>query len=139
MEATVFGYEYGQVPQLPPAFMADSRLMEAARKAVEDIGEHASAEGLIVTGDTFMSDADRVARVRDLFPDALASEMEAAAVAQVCHQFGVPFVVIRALSDIAGKESAMSFDEFLPKAAKHSAEAVMRAVSNLQDSHGIIG
>lgn len=139
VDVTVFGYEHGQVPQLPSAFTADSRLMEAARKAVEDIGEHALAEGLIITGDSFMSDADRVGRVRELFPEALASEMEAAAVAQVCHQFGVPFVVIRALSDIAGKESAMSFDEFLPKAAKHSAEAVMRAVSNLQGSHGIIG
>ncbi|PKC51171.1 nucleoside phosphorylase, partial [Rhizophagus irregularis] len=51
-----------------------------------------------------------------------AVEMEAAAVAQVCYQFKTPFVVIRALSDIAGKESNISFDEFLPVAAKHSTE-----------------
>ena len=50
----------------------------------------------------------------------IAAEMEAAAVAQVCHQFETPFVVIRALSDIAGKESSVSFDEFLPVAARHS-------------------
>lgn len=132
VDVTAFGYEPGQVPQLPAAFKADDRLIAAARKAVADIGEHAHAEGLIVTGDSFMSDGERVSRVRELFPGVLASEMEAAAVAQVCHQFEVPFVVIRALSDIAGKESAVSFDEFLPKAAEHSAQAVMRAVSYLQ-------
>ena len=57
--------------------------------------------------------------------------MEAAAVAQVCHQFNVPFVVIRALSDIAGKESSISFDEFLPTAAKHSTEIVLGVISKL--------
>ena len=57
--------------------------------------------------------------------------MEAAAVAQVCHQFNTPFVVIRALSDIAGKESNISFDEFLPVAAKHSTEIVLKAITKL--------
>ena len=54
--------------------------------------------------------------------------MEAAAIAQVCHQFNVPFVIIRALSDIAGKESNVSFDQFLDQAAKHSADLVLKIV-----------
>jgi len=52
-------------------------------------------------------------------------------VAQVCYQFATPFVVIRALSDIAGKESNISFDEFLPVAAKHSTQVVLKAISSL--------
>ncbi len=60
-----------------------------------------------------MSDAEHVRKVKEKFPSMIAAEMEASAVAQVCHQFGTPFVVIRALSDIAGKESSISFDEFL--------------------------
>lgn len=60
-----------------------------------------------------------------------AVEMEAAAVAQVCYQFDTPFVVIRALSDIAGKESNISFDEFLPVAAKHSTEIVLKTIDKL--------
>jgi adenosylhomocysteine nucleosidase len=60
-----------------------------------------------------------------------AVEMEAAAVAQVCHQFDVPFVVIRALSDIAGKESSISFEEFLPTAAEHSTQIVLHVISKL--------
>lgn len=55
---------------------------------------------------------NRVAAIRDKFENLYAVEMEAAAVAQVCHQYEVPFVIIRALSDIAGKESNVSFDRF---------------------------
>lgn len=131
VDVTVFGYEMGQVPQLPAAFRSDEKLMDLAIKAVEELGEHPYGVGLIATGDSFMNDPERVEKVRGYFPSMKASEMEAAAVAQVCHQFQVPFVVIRALSDIAGKESNVSFDEFLPVAAKHSTEIVLNVVERL--------
>jgi adenosylhomocysteine nucleosidase len=56
--------------------------------------------------------------------------MEAAAIAQTCHLFSVPGIFIRAVSDIAGKESPLKFDEFLSVAAKHSGEIVRRIVRN---------
>ncbi|MGN7388497.1 5'-methylthioadenosine/S-adenosylhomocysteine nucleosidase [Sporosarcina sp. SAFN-015] len=129
VDATAFGYEIGQVPGMPASYPADERLIQIAKEAVEEIGEHEHAVGLIASGDVFMSDAKRVEIVKEQFPAMIAAEMEAAGVAQVCHQFGTPFVVIRALSDIAGKESSISFDEFLPLAAKHSSEIVMHAIS----------
>ena len=131
VNVTAFGYEHGQVPGHPSAYMADGRLVDVAREAVEEIGKHPHATGLIASGDTFMSDAVRVDEVKRLFPTMIAAEMEAAAVAQVCHQFGTPFVVIRALSDIAGKESSITFDEFLPVAARHSTDIVLKAISKL--------
>lgn len=131
VDVTAFGYEYGQVPQLPAAFSADEKLVQLAVEAVVDIGEHSHATGLIASSDTFMSDPTHVDKVRGIFPTMIAAEMEAAAVAQVCHQFGTPFVVIRALSDIAGKESSISFDDFLPVAARHSTAIVLRVLSKL--------
>ncbi|ALC84898.1 5'-methylthioadenosine nucleosidase [Bacillus sp. FJAT-22090] len=131
VDVTAFGYEIGQVPQLPPAFKADTHLMQLAEEAVKEIGEHQAATGLIATGDIFMHNPEKVEIVRQNFPQMKACEMEAAAVAQVCHQFNVPFVVIRALSDIAGKESSISFDEFLPVAAKHSTEIVLNVIGKL--------
>ena len=131
VDVTAFGYEMGQVPQLPAAFMSDSKLRKLAEEAVEELGQHQFASGLIATGDSFMSDPARVESVRTHFPHMKAVEMEAAAVAQVCHQFDVPFVVIRALSDIAGKESSISFDEFLPTAAEHSTQIVLHVISKL--------
>lgn len=132
VDATIFGYEMGQVPQMPAAFKSDAKLMEVAEAAVNTIGEHQAATGLITTGDSFMNDPVRVALTREQFPTAKAAEMEAAAVAQVCYQFNTPFVVIRALSDIAGKESNISFDEFLPVAAKHSTQVVLETVKKLK-------
>ena len=131
VDVTAFGYEHGQVPGQPAAYPADLRLVDVARAAVEEIGAHAHATGLIASGDTFMSDADHVEKVKETFPTMIAAEMEASAVAQVCHQFGTPFVVIRALSDIAGKESSISFDEFLPVAARHSTDIVLKVISKL--------
>lgn len=131
VDVTVFGYEMGQVPQLPAAFPADKKLMDLAVQAVQEIGAHPYAVGLIATGDSFMNDPVRVEQLRSHFPGMKASEMEAAAVAQVCFQFEVPFVVVRALSDIAGKESSVSFDEFLPVAAKHSTQIVLNMVESI--------
>lgn len=131
VDVTAFGYEYGQVPQLPPAFLADAKLVAVAEAAAKEISDMQIVKGVIATGDSFMSDPDRVAFVRGKFEDLQAVEMEAAAIAQVAHQFGVPFVIIRSLSDIAGKESDVSFDQFLDQAARHSAALVMKMVAAL--------
>lgn len=131
VDVTIFGYEMGQMAQMPAAYKADDKLIEIAKQAVTEVGEHQFGVGLICSGDAFMNDPQRVANVREHFPTMKAVEMEAAAVAQVCYQFNTPFVVIRALSDIAGKESNISFDEFLPIAAKHSTEIVLKAITKL--------
>lgn len=131
VDATVFGYLMGQVPQMPATYKADAKLCQIAEQAVAAVGEHTSAMGLIGSGDSFMYDPKRVEEVRSHFPTLKAVEMEAAAVAQVCYQFNVPFVVIRALSDIAGKASDVTFEEFLPIAAKHSTQVVLEAITRI--------
>lgn len=131
VDVTAFGYEMGQVPQMPAAFQSNPELIELAEKAVSELEDLPYAVGLIATGDSFMNDPERVESVRGHFPEMKAAEMEAAAVAQVCYQFDTAFVVIRALSDIAGKESSVSFEEFLPKAAEHSTKIVLRVVERL--------
>ncbi|WP_415884770.1 5'-methylthioadenosine/S-adenosylhomocysteine nucleosidase [Neptuniibacter sp. QD37_6] len=131
VDLTVFGYEYGQVPRQPAAFTPDATLAKVAERCVERMDGMKTTRGLICTGDQFMNDPDRVERKRKLFPEMKAVEMEAAAIAQTCHQFNTPFIVIRALSDIAGKESGVSFDQFLVTAAKHSAEMIIAMIDEL--------
>jgi adenosylhomocysteine nucleosidase len=133
VDVTAFGYEYGQVPGLPPAFLADEKLVQIAEKSAENISDIQVVKGLIATGDSFMNDPARVEFVRKQFNELYAVEMEAAAIAQVCYQFNTPFVIIRALSDIAGKESNVSFEQFLQTAALHSANLVMNMVENLKN------
>ncbi|RUR38412.1 5'-methylthioadenosine/S-adenosylhomocysteine nucleosidase [Vreelandella populi] len=125
VDAVVFGYEIGQVPGMPAAYVADTQLRGIARQAIDVLGEVSVREGLIATGDAFMSDPARVAATRAQFPTMLAVEMEAAAIAQTCHLYQCPFVVIRALSDIPGAEdNHLSFEQFLDIAAAHSSRMV---------------
>ncbi|MDI5934406.1 5'-methylthioadenosine/S-adenosylhomocysteine nucleosidase [Halomonas kalidii] len=132
VDAVVFGYEHGQVPQMPAAYLPDERLVRVARQCVEALGEVRVVEGLIATGDVFMACPDLVSKTRSRFPTMLAAEMEAAAIAQTCHLYGCPFVVIRALSDIAGGgDNHLSFEQFLEKAAAHSARMVEAMVVRL--------
>ncbi|MFC2948431.1 5'-methylthioadenosine/S-adenosylhomocysteine nucleosidase [Virgibacillus sediminis] len=131
VDVTAFGYAYGQVPGLPSMFDADAQLVSIAIKAAKGMGLR-YAEGIIATGDTFMEDPSKVEEVNKKFPAMLAMEMEAAAIAQVCSQYEVPFVIIRALSDIAGKESSVSFDAFLEKAADNAAGLIMEMVQDIQ-------
>ncbi|MCQ6278188.1 5'-methylthioadenosine/S-adenosylhomocysteine nucleosidase [Bacillus sp. EB600] len=131
VDVTIFGYEYGQIPQLPAAFPATEKLIETAVRAAREIEGIQVVKGLIATGDSFMNDPVKVDFVRTKFQNLQAVEMEAAAIAQVAYQFQTPFVIIRSLSDIAGKESNISFDQFLDKAALHSATLVMKIVAAL--------
>lgn len=132
VDAVVFGYEHGQVPQMPAAYLPDQRLVKVARESVESLAEVRVVEGLIATGDVFMSCPELVTKTRSRFPTMLAAEMEAAAIAQTCHLYGCPFVVIRALSDIAGGgDNHVSFEQFLTKAADHSARMVTAMVARL--------
>ena len=132
VDAVVFGYEHGQVPQMPAAYLPDAKLVELARQSVEAMNEVRVTEGLIATGDVFMACPELVAQTRSRFPTMLAAEMEAAAIAQTCHLYGCPFVVIRALSDIAGGgDNHLSFEEFLAKAADHSTRMVSGMIQRL--------
>ena len=86
----------GQVQDLPQRFDADPGLLAAARSLRTDSPLHC---GLICTGDQFVSTEDEDARIRGIYPDALACDMESAAIAQVCLHYGVPFMSFRIISD----------------------------------------
>lgn len=70
-------------------------------------------QGLIASGDEFIGSVERLQELKLDFPDLLAVEMEGAAVAQVCHEFDVPFSVIRTISDNANEDSAVDFLSFI--------------------------
>lgn len=77
-------------------------------------------QGLVVSGDQFIADPAKTASLRESLPDALCTEMEGAAVAQICHEMGdVPFSVIRVISDQADHAAAVDFQRFIDEVAEH--------------------
>lgn len=129
VDVTGFDYEYGQIPNMPQYFQADKTLMKQTEEVLKGL-EVRYQIGVIATGDVFMNDPDRVSFVRNTFPEMIAMEMEAGAIAQVCYQYDKPFVIIRSLSDIAGKQAPISFDAFLHVAAKNATDIIMRLIQS---------
>ncbi|MFS2222781.1 5'-methylthioadenosine/S-adenosylhomocysteine nucleosidase [Pantoea sp. B65] len=131
VDVTAFGYEAGQMAGCPAAFAADEKLIAAAESCIAGLKLNA-VRGLVVSGDAFINGAEPLARIRQTFPQAIAVEMEATAIAHVCHQFNTPFVVVRAISDVADQDSHLSFDEFLVVAAQQSSLMVETLLNNLR-------
>lgn len=94
-------------------------LADAARQALDEHGVPGARvhRGLIVSGDRFVSERAENDALRSSLPDALAVEMEGAALAQVCHDFGVPFAVVRTVSDRADDTAHVDFNHFVTEVA----------------------
>ena len=131
VDATVFGYAPGQVPGMKTvAFEASNQLATAVAKAAGEvaptIGVHA---GRVVSGDQFIADAAVKERLSRDF-DGRCCEMEGAAIAQACQQNGLPFVVVRAISDKADGSAEVAYPEFETKAAQRCARIVQYVLNN---------
>jgi len=82
--------------------------------------------GLIASGDQFIGSGSEVARLSTMLPSALAVEMEGAAVAQICHEYGVPCGIIRTISDRADATAHIDFNQFLTGVASHYSSGILR-------------
>ncbi len=124
---TVFGYKIGQLPQHEQYFRANLSLVEKAMSC-QEIKLH---KGLIVSGDQFIGSDEQHQEIVKNFPQAMACEMEGAAVAHVCFDFKVPFVLIRSISDTADHTSSITFDDFLPTAAQNASTITLHLLEHL--------
>jgi adenosylhomocysteine nucleosidase len=130
-DLTHFGYELGQNAGMPASFECDKNLVKQASSAAANLLNVQTEQGLICTGDSFVGSDEAAAIIRKNFPSVCAVEMEGVAIAQSCHLLSTPFLVIRSLSDIAGKTSTVSFETYLEQAAKNSATLVMQTIAKL--------
>jgi len=105
----------------PTIFACDARLVSALKEAAEKIIPEASVtEGIIASGDVFVADPSLKKQIRDLF-GAKAAEMEGGAMAQTASFSGIPFAVMRVLSDQADGGAPESFETFEIRTARQSA------------------
>ncbi|WP_240158997.1 MULTISPECIES: 5'-methylthioadenosine/adenosylhomocysteine nucleosidase [Burkholderiaceae] len=114
-------------------FAAEEGAACAARFGTREPRVH---RGLIVSGDQFVASAAAVAALREALPDALAVEMEGAALAQVCYEYGVPCAVVRTISDTADDHAPTSFMSFLTEIAGTYSNAIL---ARFFEAHGEAG
>ena len=103
-----------------------SSVLKAADIAAFGLQHAQVHRGLIASGDQFISSAAHINQLKADIPDLLAVEMEGAAVAQVCFELGVPFTVMRTISDNANEEAAVDFMHFVQTVASPYAFTVIQ-------------
>lgn len=123
VNATAFGYKLGQVPSMPEFYETDKELIDLAKSSIEQLDLNGIV-GEVATGDSFIGSIDQRKVIKSNFPTASVVEMEAGAIAQTCYQYNVPIIVTRAVSDLADKESDVTFEEFLKVACVNSSKIV---------------
>ncbi len=112
---------YGQSRFASDASLTNA-LAVAAMQALPGAPLHC---GLVISGDRFVSTTAEARALQQALPDALAVEMEGAAFAQVCHDYGVPFAAVRTVSDRADDDAHVDFTRFVQEvASRHSAVIV---------------
>lgn len=127
-----FGYAYGQVPGLPVKFPADEMLKKYALEAVEQVHPGHGKVGTVASGDQFISGND-VKNTIIQRTGALCTEMEGAAIAQTAHRNGVPFVILRAISDKADDSVQMDYPTFEIQAAHRCAAVAVAMAKKLAE------
>lgn len=120
------GTEYGAAADLPVKLRPDSEMLSRARNLLADRKD--IHFGLICSGDKFISKPEEIADIKSHFPDALAVDMESASIAQVCAQRGVPFMIVRAISDTPGSGRNIAEYEDFWTAAPRETFAVLRSL-----------
>ncbi len=124
-DVTGFGHKLGEIPRMEKSiFPSDKGLVDSALSASKKVlKENKSIKGRIVSGDIFVSDQKIKQSLLENF-NADCTEMEGAAIGHTCYVNGVPFVIIRAMSDKADGSAHNNFNEFVQEAANHSKDIV---------------
>lgn len=131
MDVTALGFDRGVIPyQELSVFPADETLLQLAMECGNELEGRAVVSGRILSGDQFIADRERVAELYEHM-QGVCTEMEGAAVAQVCTMNRIPYVVIRSMSDKADGSAHMNFAEFTQLASDNSYGIVEKLVSRL--------
>ncbi len=112
-------FAQGQIQKVvPEAILSEYRL--TTPKVVK---------GLVLTGDQVVSQEQHKRELKERLPDALCVEMEGASVAQICHEYEIPFVVIRTISDFANhQELPVDIRKFVAQVSGYYSEAIVRNI-----------
>jgi adenosylhomocysteine/aminodeoxyfutalosine nucleosidase len=129
LDITAFGHPHGFVPEGAQFIKAEEDLIAIANRVATEM-KVTLKEGIIATGDQFVHSQERKNWIEETF-NADALEMEGTSVAVVCEALGVPFLILRAISDTADMDASFNFDEFLESSAQESATFIMKMVEKI--------
>lgn len=125
VDATLFGYQIGEVPQMGVlSFPADEQTAALAKEVSEQVNPEIHVfRGRIVSGDQFIFDKEVKKQIKNTF-EGFCTEMEGASIGHTAWLNNIPFLIIRAISDKADESAKMDYPVFEERAAADSLRLV---------------
>lgn len=130
-DCCIFGYPVGKVPGMPEQYEGDETLRSLALEAAEAVNPGHNRVGRIASGDQFICSQEQKDRIIAV-TGALCTEMEGAGIAHAAYRNGIPFVILRAISDKADHSAEMDYPTFERIAANRCAEVTMLLAGKLK-------
>ena len=128
-DTTPVGGTIGKIDRLGIDFFPASQdLIAIANKAASSLTNITVKEGQVASGDQFIAGGEAAEKIKANFGEVSAVEMEGAAMAQVAYLNDIPYIIIRSISDKADGGADLSYEEFLPLAAKNSSDFVLKFI-----------
>jgi adenosylhomocysteine nucleosidase len=132
IDVSPLGFARGVIPFADTSiFVADSELVNIAYESSKQLFGSHIRKGRVLSGDQFIADRDKVKQLH-LELSGICTEMEGAAVAQACQMNGIPFVVIRSMSDKADGSAHVNFAEFTQLASDNSYRLIAHMIKALR-------
>lgn len=123
------GTEWGDAAGCPRFFLTSDWVNSLSCLKEDSTVKH----GLICSGDIFISQPEEVARIKSMYPEVDAVDMESGAIAQTCYLKNVPFACIRVISDTPGAADNISqYNNFWDEAPRHTFEMLRRVIEQIE-------
>ena len=124
-DITAFNHEKGYIPSVGKYILSDEYLLKVAMESIND-----AKKGVIASGDIFCTDLKMSEKINQKF-NALCVEMEGASIAQVCFLSHIPFLIIRSISDVPGKNNKIVYEKFLIDSSKKVAKGLFEILKRI--------
>jgi len=131
VDVSPIGFAFGELPRLPVYYEVKHHWLELLDLIATELDDRHHL-GTIATGESFIYRAEQVETIKHRFKHVVACEMEAAAVAQVCHLHQIDFVILRNISDVAGEDAQINFNQYIDQAGRKSTELVLHFIEQIK-------
>lgn len=128
-DITAFDHEKGYIPNVGKFIDGDEYLIKIANEVARE-NKYTIHNGVIASGDIFCTDKNMATKIKNKF-DAYCVEMEGSSIAQVCYLCHIPFLVLRAISDIPNGDNVITYEEFLEQSSKNVAKFISEIIYKL--------
>lgn len=128
-DITAFNHEKGYIPNVGKFINGDEYLIKIANEVAQK-NKYTIHNGVIASGDIFCTDKNMATKIKNKF-NAYCVEMEGSSIAQVCYLCHIPFLVLRAISDIPNGDNVITYEEFLEQSSKNVAKFISEIIYKL--------